>query len=211
MVCLWCVAGDAEESIMDLRRRFLAMFPATGLRPAVLALIGVIAIGVVVPSGVVFSGRSGTATTSVKSGFLSARTTNAPMAPTTAPIATPGPSADAGLPTTSEPMAPSVAEVPSPAPAESSSPPVDPPPAWGCAAALAYLSAQANPTFSVECPGNAFGHQAMTCSFVAGYCPDGQVIAIAVPCPAAYMNEAENSWVLLGLRSGPIDPYGSCS
>ena len=36
------------------------------------------------------------------------------------------------------------------------------------------------------------------------------VIAIAVPCPAAYMNEAANSWILYGMRPGPIDPYGSC-
>ena len=77
-------------------------------------------------------------------------------------------------------------------------------------AAIAYLSAHANPAFALECPGNSFGHQAMTCSFVNGYCPGRQVIAITVPCPAAYMNEAENSWILLGLRSGSIDPYGSC-
>ena len=50
----------------------------------------------------------------------------------------------------------------------------------------------------------------MTCAFVAGYCPGRQVIAIAVPCPAAYMNEAENSWIVYGLRPGPIDPYGYC-
>jgi hypothetical protein len=31
-----------------------------------------------------------------------------------------------------------------------------------------------------------------------------------VPCAAAYMNEAHNSWVVLGDISGPIDPYGYC-
>ena len=32
----------------------------------------------------------------------------------------------------------------------------------------------------------------------------------AVPCAAAYMNEAHNSWIVSGLRSGAIDPYGYC-
>jgi hypothetical protein len=50
----------------------------------------------------------------------------------------------------------------------------------------------------------------MTCVNEPGYCPNQMVIAIAVPCPAAYMNEASNSWVLLGLRAGSIDPYGAC-
>jgi hypothetical protein len=50
----------------------------------------------------------------------------------------------------------------------------------------------------------------MTCVNVAGVCPGEQVIAISDPCPAAYMNEASNSWVLLGESSASIDPYGSC-
>lgn len=50
----------------------------------------------------------------------------------------------------------------------------------------------------------------MTCVNVAGICPGEQVIAIATPCKAAYMNEASNSWVLTGKSSAPIDPYGSC-
>ncbi|MGH9054635.1 MAG: hypothetical protein ACRDYY_02005, partial [Acidimicrobiales bacterium] len=80
----------------------------------------------------------------------------------------------------------------------------------GCAAAIAYLSGHAAPGFRFECPGNALGHQAMTCIDVAGVCPGYKLIAIADPCAAAYMNEASNSWVLQGLRSGPIDPYGYC-
>jgi hypothetical protein len=46
----------------------------------------------------------------------------------------------------------------------------------------------------------------MTCSYTAPECPDSSVIAIADPCPAAYMNEAVNS------NSGgeQIDPYGDC-
>jgi hypothetical protein len=36
------------------------------------------------------------------------------------------------------------------------------------------------------------------------------VIAIADACPAAYMNEASNSWVLTGRSRAPIDPFGWC-
>jgi hypothetical protein len=81
---------------------------------------------------------------------------------------------------------------------------------YGCAAALTYLRAHAAPGFDLQCPGNAFGHQAMTCVNTAPQCPSQQVIAIRIPCPAAYMNEASNSWVLLGLRATRIDPYGYC-
>ena len=81
---------------------------------------------------------------------------------------------------------------------------------WGCAAALAYLSAYAAPGFTVECPGIAEGRQAMTCVDEPGICSNARVIAIADPCPAAYMNEASNSWVLTGQSAAPIDPYGSC-
>ena len=34
---------------------------------------------------------------------------------------------------------------------------------------------------------------------------------IADPCPAAYMNEASNSWLLTGQADVPLDPYGDCS
>jgi hypothetical protein len=81
---------------------------------------------------------------------------------------------------------------------------------YGCAAALAYLSSHAAPGFSFSCPGYAYGNQAMTCVNHAPQCPNAKIIAIAVPCAAAYMNEASNSWVLTGARSGAIDPYGHC-
>jgi hypothetical protein len=81
---------------------------------------------------------------------------------------------------------------------------------YGCADALAYLQAHAAPGFVFECPGYAEGHQAMTCVNVAGVCPGARVIAISVPCSAAYMNEASNSWVVLGESDAPIDPYGYC-
>ncbi|HLI55202.1 MAG TPA: hypothetical protein VKU88_12810 [Acidimicrobiales bacterium] len=81
---------------------------------------------------------------------------------------------------------------------------------YGCAAALAYLAANAAPGFHFECPGYSLGHQAMTCINVAGVCPGTELIVITIPCRAAYMNEAHNSWVLAGLRPGTIDPYGYC-
>ena len=82
---------------------------------------------------------------------------------------------------------------------------------YGCAAALAYLAAYAAPGFSADCPGNAAGHQAETqCDPSAPTCETG-TISIADPCPAAYMNEASNSWVLSGASSQPIDPYGACT
>jgi hypothetical protein len=79
-----------------------------------------------------------------------------------------------------------------------------------CSAALSYLSGHSAPGFSFECPGYALGHQAMTCINVAGACPGVKLIVISVVCPASYMNEAHNSWVLAGLRTGSIDPYGYC-
>lgn len=84
-------------------------------------------------------------------------------------------------------------------------------PTSGCGAALQWLSAHAAPGFSFECPGYALGHQAMTCVDEAGVCPGERIIAIADACPAAYMNEAHNSWILAGLATGRLDPYGYCS
>ncbi len=81
---------------------------------------------------------------------------------------------------------------------------------YGCGAALSYLATHAAPGFRFECPGYALGHQAMTCINVAGVCPESHLIVIDVPCSAAYMNEASNSWVLEGLHQAPIDPYGYC-
>ena len=82
----------------------------------------------------------------------------------------------------------------------------------GCAAAYAYLQAYAAPGFTFECPGDAGGHEAETMC-ISGSTPCGtlRLIVIADPCPAAYMNEASNSWSLIGASDAPIDPYGSCS
>jgi hypothetical protein len=146
-------------------------------------------------------------------------TTTAPPATTTTtpPAATPPPPA----------VLASTAVTPTPAP----TPP--PPPAvpaygqatvWGCAAALAYLSAYAAPGFALDCPGYAEGHEAMTCLYdTPAYpdaCPSGPTIAISDPCPQAYMNETANSWNLTGQLSveqqkfgvsyAEIDPFGAC-
>jgi hypothetical protein len=123
----------------------------------------------------------------------------ATLPPPPAPSTTAAPPPPPAPPTTSPPPPPATDP---PAPAE--------PSGYGCAAAVAYLDAHAAPGFQIECPGDAEGHEAMTCVNVAGVCPGEQVIAISDPCPAAYMNEASNSWVLLGESSASIDPYGSC-
>jgi hypothetical protein len=89
-------------------------------------------------------------------------------------------------------------------------PPIGQATAWGCGAALAYLQAYAAKGFTLECPGYAEGHEAMTCLGVVGACPTSAVIAIADPCPQAYMNEASNSYVITGVAATVIDPYGPC-
>jgi hypothetical protein len=77
---------------------------------------------------------------------------------------------------------------------------------------LAYLQAYAAPGFSFECPGDADGHQAMTtCVTQTSACGLLRLIVIADPCPDAYMNEASNSWALIGASDAPLDPYGSCA
>jgi hypothetical protein len=84
--------------------------------------------------------------------------------------------------------------------------------ASGCSAALEYLNAYAAPGFAFECPGFAEGHQAMTtCVSAASPCSALRLIVIADACPNAYMNEASNSWALIGASDAPIDPYGSCA
>ena len=89
-------------------------------------------------------------------------------------------------------------------------PPVGQATAWGCGAALAYLQAYAAKGFTLECPGYAEGREAMTCMNQPGACPGTSLIAIADPCPQAYMNEASNSYVITGTAETPIDPFGAC-
>ncbi|HZU81178.1 MAG TPA: hypothetical protein VE991_14765 [Acidimicrobiales bacterium] len=91
-------------------------------------------------------------------------------------------------------------------------------PGWGCSYALAYLAAHAAPGFTSSCPGPNDGHQATTTALYSNGTVTG-TIGIEVPCPAAYMNEAHNSWVLRARYLGTsipdglgtvIDPYGYC-
>ena len=77
-----------------------------------------------------------------------------------------------------------------------------------CADALAYLAAHQAPGFTASCAdGSAFGHLGVTCVNQAGMCEGQRYIHIACPAPFVYMNEAHNSWTLIGARTG-IDPYG---
>lgn len=132
-------------------------------------------------------------------------TTVAPSPPTTAAVAPPSTAAVQPPATTvASAPAPTVTAAPAPVRVASAAP------SSGCAAALSYLAGHSAPGFRFECPGYALGRQAMTCINVSGVCPGEKLIAIAVACPASWMNEASNSWVLSGLASRPIDPYGYC-
>ena len=104
--------------------------------------------------------------------------------------------------TTTTTAAQAVAAVaPSPAPAVTT----------GCADALAYLAAHQAPGFVDTCAdGSALGHYGFSCADVPGMCPGVRIVHIACPAPFVYMNEAHNSWVVIGQGSG-IDPFGQGS
>ena len=157
-----------------------------------------------------------------------APTTTTATTSTTAPPATTTTTAPTATPTTSPPaVLASTPVTPAPAPTLPHAPAVPAygqATAWGCAAALAYLSAYAAPGFALDCPGYAEGHEAMTCLYdtpaYPAACPNGPTIAISDPCPQAYMNESANSWNLTGQLSveqqkfgvsyAEIDPFGAC-
>ncbi len=133
-------------------------------------------------------------------------TTTAPAAPpATAP--TPPPTTSASATTTTPAATPTTAPAdlaPSPSTA-----PVDT--GYGCADAVAYLKAHADPAYQIICPADSGpGSEAFTCSNLPGACVGFQEVIITDPCPAAYMNEASNTWVIDGKSDAPIDPYGSC-
>lgn len=174
-----------------------------------LALFLVVFDGIGTGVGASDAGASGVTTSTQPT--LAQTTTTQTSAPTTTTTTLPPTTTT----TTTPPPAPTTT-VPPPAPAPPAVPSTALPArgqatADGCAAAVAYLSAYSAPGFTFECPGNALGHQAMTCINEAGVCDNENLIAIADPCPAAYMNEASNSWVLTGASDAPIDPYGACS
>jgi hypothetical protein len=84
-------------------------------------------------------------------------------------------------------------------------------PLAGCRAAIDYLARHAAPGFRFVCPGDAQGHQAMTCVNDPGTCPNQWVIVIADPsCAAAIRNEALNSWIVTRQLKAPFDAYGHC-
>jgi hypothetical protein len=80
---------------------------------------------------------------------------------------------------------------------------------YGCDAALAYLRANAEPSYQLVCPGYAYGGQAVTCNHHAPECADYNIIIINVPCEIAYKNEAANSWTLVRGDGAAMDPFGS--
>ena len=145
-----------------------------------------------------------------------AATTAAPVTTATKPVTT------ATKPKAAPAKDVAVENFPDPNPVTSTPAPVAPatkaPSGYGCAAALAYLHTHAEPHFTIVCrPGSASNSQggpaqAMTCVSHPPQCPANTgVIAISNPCPTAYMNEAANSWIALGIRPGAMDPYGpSC-
>lgn len=129
-----------------------------------------------------------------------------------APVASPPSSAAAPVPTTAAPPPPATALPPPLASQTIVAPaPNQPDLASRCQAALDYLAAHAAPGFVASCPHYADGHEAATTCVGAPQCmPGSEFIWIADPCPAAYMNEASNSWVLTGQSTAPWDPYGYC-
>lgn len=147
--------------------------------------------------------------------------TTPPPTTTTTTAPAPTPAVLASTPVASTAPTPAPAPTPPPAPAV---PAIGQATAWGCSAALAYLQTYAAPGFTLDCPGYAEGHEAMTCLYdTPAYpdaCPNGPTIAISDPCPQAYMNESANSWNLtgqlateqqkFGVSYGDIDPFGPC-
>jgi hypothetical protein len=123
--------------------------------------------------------------------------------------------------TTTPPPPPTTTTTTPPPPTTTTTPPPPPPPpppaavppegqatAYGCGPALAYLAAYSAPGFKLVCPGDSQGHQATTCISAYPCAPGQKMIVITVPCAAAYMNEAHNSWAVQD--GGTIDPYGYC-
>jgi hypothetical protein len=181
---------------LQVRRRFLlsllATLAALGLEQATAAAAGASFEALPAAHSVA---AQGTASRSVPTSVTvpPAPTTTAPPA-TTPPTTVP--SATHQLTATTSHAAPAVAS------ASASG--------YGCGPALSYLAAHSAPGFHFECPGYSLGHQAMTCIDIPGVCAGEKLIVISVPCRAAYMNEASNSWSVQGLSSAPIDPYGYC-
>lgn len=189
--------ASANEVISPTGESGSALVVGTGLVLAVL-LVGVGGVLVRNPalSAVVARPGPGAATapkTATVSHLVGSGTTTTALATTTSTTATTTPS---------RPVTAATAPATLLAPAR-------PAVTTDCSVALGYLAAHQAPGFIDYCnDGSAFGHYGYTCWNRAGVCPDGaRVIHIACPAPFVYMNEAHNSWTLIGEGSG-IDPFG---
>lgn len=144
--------------------------------------------------------NAATAAPAMSGAPLAAHQAVAPAAPAGSDFTLAWATSRASVPTLARNAAPAAVPAAAPAAPPAAAPAPNPD---SCAAAIAYLHAHANPEFRVECPGYAAGHQAMTCMNRPGLCPGEDLIAIAVPCPASYENEARNSYILTG-QSGNV-------
>jgi len=182
---------------LQVRRRFvfslLATFAALGLEQATAAAAGASFQALPAAKSVAVQGSAARSLPSSVT-VPPAPTTTTP--PVTTPPTTTAPATTHQLAATTSHSAPA-AQTPSAS-------------GYGCGPALAYLEAHSAPGFHFECPGYSLGHQAMTCINIAGVCAGEKLIVISIPCRAAYMNEASNSWSVQGLSNAPIDPYGYC-
>jgi hypothetical protein len=180
------------------------------------ALLVTIALPVLLVASVIIGAPASQGASAARD--LTRQSTPAPTAPTATLASTTTTTAPPTTTTTQPP--PATTSTPAPALSAQGAPPAPATPSvastpagYGCAAALAFLAANANPEFSFECPGYADGNEAMTCVNHDPECPGEHLIVISDPCPAAYMNEAynSNSWSdATGNFTRPIDPYGSC-
>jgi len=128
----------------------------------------------------------------------------APPPPSTVPLG-----ASASTASTASTSTIPVALLPTTVPAQQIPPTTAP--LSGCAAAILYLERNAAPGFRFVCPGDALGHQAMTCVNSPATCPNQKVIVIADPtCAPAIMNEALNSWTVTRQLEASLDAYGHC-
>jgi hypothetical protein len=83
-----------------------------------------------------------------------------------------------------------------------------------CSASIAEVEARGlypAPGFAVTCPGNALGHEGMTCLNISGICPGRAEIAISLAEPFVVANEFENSRIFahISVRCAVIDCGGT--
>jgi hypothetical protein len=111
-------------------------------------------------------------------------------------------------------VSPPTTRAPAPPPPPSTTVAAPTPPPDSCAASIAAVEARGlypAPGFAVICPGNALGHEGMTCMNEPGLCPAVSEIIISVPEPDVVANEFENSRIFAGApaRCETVDCGGS--